>query len=86
MAALSITAARNTLSKIMDRVERGKERISLSRRGKVIAAVVPIEDFELLKRIAAEEDARDIREADRVAREFDRTQNAVTLEKFEKGL
>jgi prevent-host-death family protein len=47
---VSVTYTRRNLSKILDRVERGA-RIIITRYGKPIAAVVPVSDLELLKRL-----------------------------------
>ena len=47
----------------VNRVAYGHERVLLSRRGKTIAAVVPMEDLE---RLDALEDAEDNRAADRM--------------------
>jgi prevent-host-death family protein len=49
----------------VNRVAYGHERVVLRRRGKAIAAVVPMEDFE---RLEALEDAEDIKTAMRMAR------------------
>jgi prevent-host-death family protein len=50
MSTMSITEARRRLGQLLDRAERG-ERILITRRGKPIAAIVPISDFELLEKI-----------------------------------
>ena len=52
--------AREQLSNVINRAAFGKERIVLTRRGKEIAAVVPIEDVKLLEEI---EDRIDLEEA-----------------------
>ena len=48
---LSTAAARTGLSEIINRTVYRKERVVLTRRGKQVAAVVPIEDLELLEAI-----------------------------------
>ena len=45
---------------MINRVTYAKDRVRITRRGKQVAAVVPIEDLELLERL---EDEIDIREA-----------------------
>jgi prevent-host-death family protein len=60
MTDLPTVQARAQLSEIIDRAAFGKERLFLTRRGKRIVAVVPIEDIELLEML---EDRIDIREA-----------------------
>ncbi len=52
--------AREQLSNVINRAAFGKERVVLTRRGKEIAAVVPIEDVKLLEEI---EDRIDLEEA-----------------------
>ncbi|MBI4005041.1 MAG: type II toxin-antitoxin system Phd/YefM family antitoxin [Gammaproteobacteria bacterium] len=47
----SIADARTGLSEIINRTAYRKERVVLTRRGKQVAAVVPIEDLELLEAI-----------------------------------
>jgi prevent-host-death family protein len=59
---LSTTVARHSFSKVVDRAAYGKERVVLTRRGKPLAAVVPIEDVELLERLEAARDSALVRE------------------------
>jgi prevent-host-death family protein len=63
MATLSTVKAREGFSETVNRSAYGKERIILTRRGKGIAAVVPIEDLELLERLEDEIDIREARKA-----------------------
>ena len=60
MDSLNTTEARENLADVLNRVAYAKERVRIMRRGKAIAAVVPIEDIELIERL---EDEVDIREA-----------------------
>jgi prevent-host-death family protein len=57
---ISTAEARDRFSEVLNRAAFGKERVVLTRRGKPLAAVVPIEDVEALE---AMEDAADIAEA-----------------------
>ena len=66
MNTISTAKAREELSDILNRAAYGKERIILTRRGKPIAAVVPIEDVQLLEDI---EDRIDLEEVERVLAE-----------------
>jgi prevent-host-death family protein len=50
--------ARNNLAEIVNSAAFGHERIVLTRRGKGLVAVVPIEDLEVLERIEEMEDLR----------------------------
>ena len=60
MASVSTVDARNEFSTVLNRAAFGKERVILKRRGKAIAAVVPIEDLKLLRAL---EDHLDINDA-----------------------
>ena len=62
MDNLNTSEARDNLAEVLNRVAYAKDRVRIMRRGKAIAAVVPIEDLELIERL---EDEVDIREARR---------------------
>lgn len=62
MAERRISEAREEFSTTVNRVAYGGERVILTRHGKRVAAVVPIEDLELLESL---EDALDVEEARR---------------------
>ncbi len=55
--------ARKQIGEVINRVAYGKERVVLTRRGKPIVAVVPIEDLETLDLL---EDRLDVEEARKV--------------------
>ena len=59
MSERRISEARESFSTTVNRVAFGRERVVLTRHGKRVAAVVPIEDLELLESL---EDARDLEE------------------------
>jgi prevent-host-death family protein len=64
MTRLTVSKAKAELTDIVNRAARTKERTVLSRRGKGIAAVVPIEDLRLLEPLTQEEmDRQDIEDA-----------------------
>jgi len=66
MAQLNVMEARKAFSETVNRVAFGRERIVLERRGKRVAALVPVEDLELYERLLEEyEDRLDIEEADK---------------------
>ncbi len=52
--------AKEQFSDLINQVAHNKERVLLSRRGKDIAAIIPIEDFKLL---LTTQDKYDLREA-----------------------
>jgi prevent-host-death family protein len=57
---ISIAEAKNNFGDLMNRAAYGKERLILTRRGKKLAALVPVEDLEVLEAI---EDKIDLEEA-----------------------
>jgi prevent-host-death family protein len=69
MATVSTVLARNEFSTILNRAAFGKERVILARRGKAIAAVVPMEDVELLRALEDRADLADAIAAEREALE-----------------
>lgn len=82
---ITTAAARDSFSEVVNRAAFGKERVVLTRHGKPLAAIVPIEDVEALEafenahdvaafRLAMAEWERDGRKTisfDEIAREFD---------------
>ena len=60
MVRISTVKARDEFSDLVNRVAYGKERVVPTRRGQPLAAVVPLEDVELLERL---EDRIDLDEA-----------------------
>lgn len=64
MTRLNVTKAREGFPEIVNRAAYGKERTIVSRRGKDLAAVIPIEDLHLLERLARDEmDRQDLEDA-----------------------
>ena len=57
---VSTREARENFSDVINRAAYGKERVILTRRGKPFAAVVPVEDIELLEMV---EDRLDLEDA-----------------------
>ncbi len=60
MTSLELSDARQKLADTINRVAYGKERILLRRRGKDVAALVPVEDLALLEEL---EDRSDVEAA-----------------------
>lgn len=60
MASIDTVKLRADLSATVNRVAFGKERVTLTRRGKDLLVLVPVEDARLLEEL---EDARDVRDA-----------------------
>lgn len=63
MAHVAASKARQGFSDTLNRVAFGKERVVLRRRGKDIAAVVPIDDLRLLEELEDRIDLADARAA-----------------------
>ena len=78
MAKFSTSAAREKLSDIVSKAEYAGERTILHRRKKPVAAVIPIEDLELLERYEDELDARLAKRA--------RKEKTVSWERLKKEL
>ena len=58
---LTTSEVRDQLAEIINRVAYGKERVILTRRGKEVVAVVPIEDVRLLEELENRWDLEDAR-------------------------
>jgi len=64
MTRLNVSKAREEFPDVVNRAAYGKERTIVSRRGKDVAALIPMEDLHLLERLAQEEiDRADIADA-----------------------
>lgn len=81
MTRITTTKARGEFSEIIDRVERKRERIVLHRRGKDVAALVPVEDLALLEEL---EERQDVEEAKR--RLADPAETSVSYQQARKAL
>lgn len=57
---ISTADARDRLAEIVNRAAYGKERVVLSRRGKPLAALVPIEDIQALEALEDQRDAQEL--------------------------
>jgi len=70
MTDMTIADARKEFAEIINHTAYGKRRTVITRRGKALAAVVPIEDLRLLETLEQEVTLREARaalaEADRV--------------------
>ena len=82
MAQVNTVNARAQFSDIINRAAFGKERVTLTRRGKEIVAVVPIEDVKLLEAL---EDKIDLEEA-RAALAESKKKGTMSWEKVKKEL
>jgi prevent-host-death family protein len=68
VSAVTVADARSGLAELLNRVAYGKERLVITRHGREIAALVPVEDLQLanrLRRFVARKDvARALEEVD----------------------
>jgi prevent-host-death family protein len=58
MVEMSTITARAKFSELVNRAAFGKERVVLTRHGKPVAVMVPLDDLELLERLEDERDAQ----------------------------
>ena len=80
---ISTAAARDHFSHVVNRAAFGGERIVLTRRGKPIAAVVPVEDVEWLEELDAQSSPED-EKAIQEGREAFRRGETVSLDELKK--
>ena len=84
MTKVSTTQAKDQFSEIVDRAENKKESIILTRRGKGVAAVVPL---DLLAYVEELEDRLDLKTAKRASAEARRkSEKPIPWEKARKLL
>ena len=74
---ISTAQARNHFSEVINRAAYGKERIRLTRRGKDIVGIVPVEDVDLLERL---ENELDIKLADEARKRIEAGEPTIPLE------
>lgn len=63
MTQFSTVEVRTQLSEVINRVAYGKERVVLTRRGKELVAIVPIEDMKRLELLNESLNAIDLKQA-----------------------
>ncbi|MGE3954248.1 MAG: type II toxin-antitoxin system Phd/YefM family antitoxin [Parachlamydiales bacterium] len=78
---ISSSDMRECFPELADEVRFNKDRIIVTRRGKNLVAIVPIEDLETLE---AAEDRRDLEEA-RLALGRAKKEGTIAWEKVKKG-
>jgi len=86
MTRLNVSKAREEFPEVLNRAAYGNERTIVSRRGKDLAAVIPMEDLHLLERLAREElDRVDLEDARAALAEAEK-KGTVPLEEARKRL
>ena len=63
MAKMAVIDARKDLADVLNRAAYGKERVVLTRRGKDVAAIVPMDDLNVLEAL---EDHMDVTESEKI--------------------
>jgi prevent-host-death family protein len=85
MRRMAASEARRDFAEVVNRVAYGKERVIIGRRGKELAAVIPMADLRLLERLAEKlEDRLDAEDALRV--EADARDESVPWEQVKEEL
>ncbi len=79
---VTVSEARESFADLVNRVAYGNERVLVTRHGRPIAAIIPIEQVEFLERA---EDEYDHRMADEALKELEHTP-AIPLEQVEREL
>lgn len=82
MNTITTVNAREHFSELINRAAYGKERIIISRRGRGLMALVPLDDLRLLE---LAEDLIDVRDAKIALKEYDNGQ-VVSLADVEQRL
>ncbi len=63
MASIPFSEARSHLTDIVNEVAYGGERIILTRKGKKLVAIIPLEDLRTLEALENKVDLEDVKEA-----------------------
>jgi prevent-host-death family protein len=80
--AVSTREARENFSDVINRAAYGKERVILTRRGKALVAVVPIDDVKILEAL---EDKIDLEDALASLKEAEE-KGTISLEELKREL
>ncbi len=77
---ISTSTARGKLALVLDMVRTEDERIVLTHHGRDVAALIPVEDLELLEELEDRSDAAEIRRRLKISSE------TITLKQLERSL
>ncbi|MEX2236688.1 MAG: type II toxin-antitoxin system prevent-host-death family antitoxin [Dehalococcoidia bacterium] len=69
---VTVAKAQQEFNDLLERAVKDKERVVLTRNGKRLAALVPIEDLDLIEEIEAIEDRIDIEEAAKARADYEK--------------
>jgi prevent-host-death family protein len=82
VTTMNTADAKEQFTDLINRVSHDKERIILTRRGKDVAAIIPLEDFKLLQDSQDKNDLRDAIDALKEARSI----GAINLEQLKESI
>lgn len=86
MTRLNVSKAQKEFAEVVNRAAYGKELTIVSRRGKDLAAAIPIDDLRLLERLAREEmDRLDLEDARAALKEAEE-KGKIPLREVMRGL
>jgi prevent-host-death family protein len=80
---VSVSRARDDFAELVNRAAYKEERVIITRHGRAIAAIVPIEDIAYLEQL---EDEYDVQEALKVLNDPNEMTNTIPLEQVEAEL
>ncbi len=80
---VSVTEAREDFAELVNRAAYKEERVIITRRGRAIAAIVPIDDVAYLERL---EDDYDLQEALKVLNDPDEMANTISWDQVKTEL
>lgn len=82
ITSISTAEAKEQFSELINRVSHSKERIVLTRRDKEVAAIISLDDLQILLKAESQNDLKEATEALQEAR----TKGTVTLEDVKEEL
>jgi prevent-host-death family protein len=80
--SINTADAKEDFSELVNRVSHNKERILLTRRGKAVAAIIPIEDLASIEDAQSKQELEEAMEALKEAR----SHGTVTLEELKENI
>ena len=80
--SINIAEAKEDFSELVNRVAHNRDRVIITRRGKEIAVLIPIEDLQLLQ---TQQDKRDLAEAVEALKET-REHGTITLSELKEEI
>lgn len=82
ITSINTADAKEDFSELINRVSHNKERILLTRRGKAVAAIIPIEDLTAIDDAQSKQELEEAMEALKEAR----SEGAISLEELKERI